>query len=132
MTDEAKKYVTRTFNATAMQVTADNLVEVARWCDGVVRGGFELAVEALLHYVELPWDAGSDKAFIGDWVVLRNKEFRRWPDKTFHVIFKPDIEAAIRELVNDAIYFGDPEYDDEHRLEAETDSVTAKIMKIIV
>jgi hypothetical protein len=93
------KYVKNPFYVEAVQVTADNLDEVARWCSGEIIKSLlpkvdrapddTEAVECVKVPVLRPANDRWTKAFVGDWVVKAGAGFKVYAAKAFKRDFKP-------------------------------------------
>ena len=88
MTIKADRVVRNPLYADAIQVAANNLAEVAAWCQGDVcplavadkwREGSQY-VKVKVHH---PWTERQTKAFITDWILYSNNSFKVYPDKAF-------------------------------------------------
>lgn len=89
-------YSRKPFNVEAVQVTAENMAQVAEWCSG------EVITDDTSKYVKVsvnkPLNDRLTKAFIGDWVskawfgykVYTNRAFTR----EFETLTGTDLDAA--------------------------------------
>jgi hypothetical protein len=81
----------------AIQVTAENFLEVANWCSGEVTepdGTPALADsrgdQQYIHVRVLnPMHERQTKAFIGDWVLYAGRGFKVYKDRAFRGTFLP-------------------------------------------
>lgn len=102
---QVRKYVRRQFSVEAIQVTNENMLEVAKWCKGRIRG------ESDSHHIKLninrPLSERQTKAFPGDWILHSPSGFRIYTPKAFENGFEldqnaepveVDVEAAPREV----------------------------------
>lgn len=86
------RFQKRPLHVTAVQITTDNIKDVAHWCGGVVQSTFanqihttSFAANRVIlqdRYIQIYHDHGSVLASPGDWVV-------RYDDKS-HAVFKDD------------------------------------------
>lgn len=72
------KFVRVPFEVEAVQVTAENIEEVAAWCNGTVErlgedGKDDRYIHVRVHY---PISPRQTKAFIGDWVLYSKNGFK--------------------------------------------------------
>ncbi len=79
----AGRFLRRHIRCTAMQVTDDNLADVAAWCAGHTWASS--VVVPTIHFTDGQWRVGEHPAHVGDWVarlgdgryqVLGDDEFR--------------------------------------------------------
>lgn len=102
---------TRTpFDVQAVQVTTDNIAEIAVWCNGTIHEG----VKSLYIKLEIP-DAKSSvrqQAFPGDWILLSDQGYRIYTERALESNFVPKTtpkvsdeirRSAIREIVLNTI-----------------------------
>lgn len=87
MTVDPKKYVRKPFYVEAVQVTAENMEDVAKWCSGELRkqGEDESYIKV---WVQRPLDERQTKAFIGDWVLYAGTGFKVYMTKAFEKSFE--------------------------------------------
>ena len=89
------KYERNPFHVEAIQVSPDNLHEVAEWCGGSVRivaednptspaGAYYIKVQ-----VKRPLSARQTKAFVTDWVLSAGTGFKVYTDAAFKKSFSP-------------------------------------------
>lgn len=102
MTIVTERYVKKPLYVDAVQVTEDNFVEIAQWCQGDIRTIAEdLVVEQDLDdtripsscYVRVrvhnPKNPRQTKAFVGDWLLYTNRGYKVYTDKAFIGSFEP-------------------------------------------
>jgi len=87
MTVTTTRYVRKTFYIEAIQVTADNISEVAEWCRGAVKLTDDDKWHIKLH-VYRPLTLRQTMAFVGDWVLLAGSNFKIYTDKAFTKSFE--------------------------------------------
>ena len=95
---ELREFVRKPFPVKAVQVTADNMAEVARWCGGQVltitkegeAGDGPLPARS---FVRVPvFQARNDRqqqAYIGDWVLEAERGFKVYTNSAFRNHFEP-------------------------------------------
>lgn len=90
---EIYKYARKPFVVDAVQVTAENMAEVAHWCNGEVRTVKESGVSSVIgtQYVAVrvkrPLTARQTKAFAGDWVLASGPSFKVYTPGAFEKSF---------------------------------------------
>lgn len=91
---ETAKFTRRPFVVEAVNVTAETMEEIARWCKGVVVSaddGSYIKVE-----VEKPLSERQTRAYPGDWVLYAGTGFKVYKDRAFHKTFvKADPNAKV-------------------------------------
>lgn len=97
---EIKKFTRRQFPVTAVQVTPDNLDEVAAWCDGEVKE--TNARDKFVHVkVHRPQNTKQTRAFPGDWVSLSEQGYKVYTDKAFTGAFEQSEDGEVLNVFND-------------------------------
>lgn len=92
---EPKMFQRAPFFVEAIQVTAENLSEVATWCEGDVRQT-EKKTSFIKVKVKRPLNVRQTRAFVGDWVLKAGTGFKVYPDDAFHKCFQhAEASAAI-------------------------------------
>lgn len=106
MTIQTDSFARKTFDVEAIRVTAENMDEVAAWCNGNIQnvnpdkyGGQDICIKVEVKR------AGSTPmrqtmAFPGDWVLVMNtakkdNSFRVYSDKAFKASFESKAQAAL-------------------------------------
>lgn len=91
---ETQKFIRKPFEIEAVQVTAENMEEVAAWCTGLIQN------EPKGHYIKVqvhyPLTPRQTKAFVGDWVLKSKKGYKVYTDSAFQTSFVTS-EATIVE-----------------------------------
>lgn len=82
-------FVRRPFDVEAVQVTKENMEEVAKWCDGRVQhtATREGPVAYIKVRVHRPLGVRQTQAFIGDWI-LYSTGYKVYLDEAFHASFE--------------------------------------------
>jgi len=105
------KFSRKTFNVEAIQVTVENMQEVAEWCGGSVKG-YDSVHDSPHVYIQVPVMPSKTKtyrpnqAFVKSWVVKTNQGWTVYTKKGFGVSFEPMDEnkfEAVLKLVKDAM-----------------------------
>lgn len=80
-----EKFSRKSFPVEAVQVTADNMAEVSRWCDGDIRT--EDGVKYIKVRVHNPINERQTKAQVSDWVLYAGKGYKVYKDSAFKKSF---------------------------------------------
>lgn len=83
---ETMKYVRKPFYIDAVQVTAQNLQDVAAWATGEVRTDTDGQYVKVRVY--RPLNDRQTKAYLGDWVLYAGTGFKVYNDKAFKNSFE--------------------------------------------
>jgi len=87
-----KKYARVAFHVGAVQVTEDNMGDVADWCGGDIRTMNDEEGD-LIPYIKVrvkrPLTPRQTKAFIGDWVLQAGTGYKVYTDNAFQKCFEP-------------------------------------------
>jgi hypothetical protein len=89
-----KKYVRKPLYVDAIQVTVDNMVEVAEWCQGEIRdhndqplSGVDVGNSSINRYIHVrvhnPKTVRQTKAFTGDWILYTVRGYKVYTQKAF-------------------------------------------------
>jgi hypothetical protein len=81
-------YKRKPFEVEAVQVTEDNLEDVADWCDGEVRYTASRTPFVKVN-VQRPLSTGQTRAFAGDWVLYAGRGFKVYTTRAFESNFEP-------------------------------------------
>lgn len=96
---ETTKFTRKPFDIEAVQVTSENMEEVASWSHGLIEedpgenGKFYIHIK-----VEHPITARQEKAYIGDWVLSSKKGFKIYTPGAFQknfVLADPSDQAVV-------------------------------------
>jgi len=87
---DLNRYVRRPKEVTAVQVTQDNIIDVAQWCGGTIHKD---SIETK-KYIELPGIERRrverlGRAYVGDWVTLRKNSYLSYSPQSFRTLFMP-------------------------------------------
>ena len=78
---QTTKYTRKSFDVDAVQVTAENMSEVADWCNGTIveneQGNY---IKVKIHR---PLSERQTRAFAGDWVLFAQNGFKVYTPKAF-------------------------------------------------
>lgn len=106
MTIVTKQYVRKPLFVDAVQVTTENLVEMAEWCQGEIKNyndqplaGDDAANEQLERYIAVrvhnPKNARQTKAFVGDWLLYTTRGYKVYTQKAFKGSFDEVTESLL-------------------------------------
>lgn len=90
MTLKIEPYTRKSFEIQAVQVTEENLEEVAKWCKGEIVTPADAKKNRYIKApVRRPLHLRQTQAFVGDWVLLFNTNFKVYTDLAFRENFYP-------------------------------------------
>lgn len=106
MAIKTKKFVRKPFDIEAIQVTAENMEEVARWCRGQLRKSGGPGGRNTQRYIKVNVKRSlSDRqttAYVGDWVVnaldQSVKGFKVYTPKAFSLTFEEVVDDMVETL----------------------------------
>lgn len=86
------RFVRKPFYVDGIQVTASNMNEVAQWCSGEIKEAPTASskgkpVPFIKVRVKSPLNDRQTKAYVGDWVLLANGDFKVYTNKSFEAAF---------------------------------------------
>jgi hypothetical protein len=95
---ETTTYARKPLTVEAVQVTDENLLEVAKWCKGKIyeKDGKMVLEVKVLH----PMNIDQNKAHVGDWILKSKQGFKIYADSAFK---KGYSELKSTEDVGDAL-----------------------------
>lgn len=82
---KVEQFTRKSFPVDAVQVTAENMAEVAGWCDGDIRE--EDGVNYIRVRVHNPINPRQTQAYINDWVLYAGKGYKVYKDAAFKKSF---------------------------------------------
>jgi hypothetical protein len=89
---ETSKYARKPFTVDAVQVTDENIMEVAQWCSG------EVVVDDSGKHIKVRvarvLNERQTKAYVGDWVLYAGTGYKVYTAKAFTKSFEPVNEPA--------------------------------------
>ncbi len=91
MAIETKRFARKPFYIEAVQVTAENIVQVSDWCRGAVmdKGPNSYIKVGVLR----PMNSRQTKAFVGDWVLYAGTSFKVYTVTAFENSFEPVFDS---------------------------------------
>lgn len=101
-----EKYIRTPFEVEAVEVTLDNMLEVARWCNGSIETDTEGALRGhqfIKVRVKKPLNERQTRAYQGDWVLLAktsNRDtgpagFKVYTPKAFATSFQKQVDNML-------------------------------------
>lgn len=95
---KTEKYARKPFIIEAVQVTEENMAEVAKWCGGTIetaeRGSRK--VKFIQVPVSRPANERQKKAFVRDFVLYAGKGYKCYPPKAFDDCFEKPSEEVLQ------------------------------------
>ena len=107
------KYKRKTFEVEAVQVTAQNLQEAAKWCGGDVRfenNNLDIDSAYIKVKVRRPLSEKQTRAAVGDWILLSESGYKVYTSRAFESSF---VEATDVEQPAGNVFENQPEDDKE-------------------
>lgn len=98
---EIKKFDRKPFTVEAVQVTRENMKEVAEWCGGKVENKTTPTKNGQRHekFVKVPTNKPINEkqtqAFATDWVLLSDKKFKVYTHRAFLYTFQEPEEPTV-------------------------------------
>lgn len=80
---KTEMYQRRTFTVEAIQVTEENLYDVAKWCEGDVRTNNGTKKKYIQLEVINPLEPKHSRASIGEWILKSNQGYKIYADAAF-------------------------------------------------
>lgn len=101
MSIETKQFTRKPFHVDAVQVTEENMAEVAKWCKGRVQSTKKLEGGTHEHFIKVkvhrPLTERQTKAYVGDYVLWApsNKGFKIYTPDAFKAGFAESVTAKL-------------------------------------
>jgi len=93
------KAIRKPFEVDCVQVTTENMEEVAEWCMGNLNIT-DKADKFIKVRVHSPLTERQTKAFAGDWVLYANKGYKVYTEKAFNNAFELEENAEIENVLD--------------------------------
>lgn len=92
---DTQRFVRKPFYVDAIRITADNQAEVATWCGGEIQTQEKLPapVQFIKLDVKQAQNERQTRAYVGDWILQTNGNFRIYVHRAFLNAFDPDRPA---------------------------------------
>lgn len=119
------KYKRKTFEVEAVQVTAQNFQEAAKWCGGEVRfenNNLDIDSAYIKVKVRRPLNEKQTRAAVGDWILLSESGYKVYTSRAFESSF---VEATDVEQPSGNVFENQPE-DDKEELRVVDEPVVKK------
>jgi hypothetical protein len=97
MAIETQQFIRKPLFVEAVQVSAENFVEVCEWCQGEVRTsngdepvsdpGINPSATYIRVRVHNPKNTRQTKAFVGDWILYTERGYKVYTQKAFKASF---------------------------------------------
>ena len=103
---ETTTYVRKPFHIQAVRVTAENMADVASWCQGEIRtadtGTDAVGAPYIKVRVHRPANDRQTTAFVGDWVLYAGTGFKVYINKAFTKAFdQVSVESTMQQTASD-------------------------------
>jgi hypothetical protein len=87
---KTEKFERVPFTIDAVQVTSENMEEVAKWCKGEVKTETFKGRKATFIEVDVsrPMTERQKKAMVGDWVLFAGRGYKCYTNKAFNECFR--------------------------------------------
>jgi len=120
MTIEIAGYTRMPFRVDAVQVTKENINEVAQWCGGAVHSTTKVnrdenqeetgrvKVPFVKVDVHRPLNDRQTKAFIGDWILKSDSGYKVYTEKAFDKSFQKEVVYTEVDAINHNKDFPEP------------------------
>lgn len=87
----SNRFVRKPFYVDAVQVTQENMEQVAEWCNGDIRQQKNKKSNFAPKYIKVrvarPMTERQTKAYVGDWVLYAGTGYKVYTDKAFKQCF---------------------------------------------
>lgn len=97
---ETQQYVSKISMVDAIQITAENMEEVAKWCGGVIeerefksRNNHVTVNKLIKVQVTRAMNRRQTEGHIGDYILLRGGDFKVYTEKAFYSSYTDDLES---------------------------------------
>lgn len=126
---DTNKYLRKSIEIDAVQVTSENIAEVAEWCNGQVIDQDGQTDSHIKVDVHRPLSLRQTQAFVGDWILGSPKGFKVYTDNAFrsNFVLKPDEAPEYQSLTADQVR---AIYEDKEVSKAIEETVKAAIQNI--
>jgi len=97
---KTEKFVRKSFPVEAIQVTPDNMEQVAKWCAGNIQEDGEKEGHLSRTYIKVrvayPINERQTQAYLGDWVLKSGRSFKVYNNSAFEKSFVKEPVAEKR------------------------------------
>jgi len=95
---KTEKFIRKPFAVDAIQVTSENMQEVAQWCQGEILTTEASEKRPAENYINVrvvrPLSPRQTRAFVGDWVLYSGTGYKVYTPKAFDRGFEPVFKQA--------------------------------------
>lgn len=88
---ETVKFIRKSFPVDAVQVTLENMKDIARWCAGTIMHDGDKEGHLSRDYIKVrvayPINEKQTQAYLGDWVLKSGKSFKVYTNAAFEKNF---------------------------------------------
>jgi len=113
MSVQTSSFVRKPFYVDALQVTEENMGEVASWCRGEIRRASARTIPTPMpaaKYIKVDVTRAQQErqtmAFVGDWILRLGSGYKVYTRKAFERSFEPvreDVEALLDEVFPETV-----------------------------
>lgn len=93
MSIKTQKFARKSFPVDAVQVTPENMEDVAKWCAGTIMHDGDKEGHLSRDYISVrvayPINPRQTQAYLGDWVLKSGKSFKVYTNSAFEKSFVP-------------------------------------------
>lgn len=98
---ETRTFMRKSFEVEAVQVTEENMNDVAQWCQGRVVNATNDEGKHVKVRVMRVMEERQTKAFVGDWVLYAGTGYKVYNAKAFQKSFDP-LDGTAKDAANQA------------------------------
>jgi hypothetical protein len=120
------------FDVEAVRVTEENIREVANWCGGTVAKSLTDYPKLYVCLDTVHYNKHRQtKAFVGDWIIHVDDEFKHYRDKSFRLAYqsKAAKREAVLEMVREALGITNGTLDPYAEMSVEVENLADKIIE---
>lgn len=140
---EPQEYTRKTFTVEAVQVTPENIGEVATWCGGEVKTTYDPGYDENVTCVILQTSPSylgemSALAYPSDWITRIGDRYKVYNDNVFQRAFDKvepmtDLHAGVQQLVRSAMVKQDVAtyHEDTTGMDTVAEDTTKKILELV-
>ncbi len=105
---ETNKFVRKPFHVDAVQVTEENMSDVAQWCEGQIQESEKTkdgsSATFIKVWVHRPMTERQTRAFVGDWILYARSGFKVYTTKAFEKTFEQVGTETMMHITSDTLY----------------------------
>ncbi len=88
---KTEQFIRKPFYVEGIQVTPENMSEVAKWCGGIIKEAPGTGTRVASKYIEVavirPTNPKQCMAFVGNWILKVGVSFKVYTNSSFHSTF---------------------------------------------